>query len=87
MTNYFVASGKYDRAHRELREQLLPRSYYTPCHHCGGLMIPGQALDLDHTDDRRGYRGMAHAACNRSAGATLGNRRRAQEATPPRQHW
>jgi hypothetical protein len=39
-------------------------------------MLPGQPLDLDHTDDRAGYRGFAHAKCNREAGARLGNERR-----------
>jgi hypothetical protein len=30
-------------------------------------MLAGQALDLDHTDDRRGYKGFSHAECNRRA--------------------
>jgi hypothetical protein len=42
-------------------------------------MVPGQALDLDHRDDRAGYLGMSHSRCNRQAGGRLGNeRRRAQ---------
>jgi hypothetical protein len=39
-------------------------------------MLPGQALDLDHRDDRAGYLGMSHSTCNRQAGARLGNARR-----------
>jgi hypothetical protein len=42
-------------------------------------MLPGQELDLDHTPDGRGYRGMSHARCNRSDGgkrAALGRRDR-----------
>jgi hypothetical protein len=39
-------------------------------------MLPGQPLDLGHTDDRAGYSGMEHARCNRQAGARLGNERR-----------
>jgi hypothetical protein len=39
-------------------------------------MLPGQALDLDHTDDRAGYLGFSHRTCNRAAGARLGNQRR-----------
>jgi hypothetical protein len=29
-------------------------------------ILPGQAWDLDHTEDRRRYRGPAHERCNRS---------------------
>jgi hypothetical protein len=39
-------------------------------------MLPGQPLDLDHNDNGIGWRGWAHAHCNRSAGARLGNARR-----------
>jgi len=34
-------------------------------------------MDLDHRDDGAGYAGMAHASCNRKAGAIKGNRARA----------
>lgn len=44
------------------------------CTRCGGAIRPGSAWDLDHTEDRSGYLGPAHAACNRSAGAVKGNR-------------
>ena len=42
-----------------------------PCARCGGQMFHGQALDLDHTDDRTGYLGLSHASCNRSSTGAL----------------
>jgi hypothetical protein len=36
-------------------------------------MQEGQALDLDHTADGAGYRGMVHATCTRREGAMRGN--------------
>lgn len=58
----------------------------TPCGRCGQPMHPGQHLDLDHTDDRDGYRGLAHSRCNRSAGGKKGSagRRRTTTYTSPR---
>lgn len=47
-----------------------------PCARCHQPMHPDQPLDLDHTDDRTAYTGLAHRSCNRSAGATLGNQNR-----------
>lgn len=79
-----TAQRGYGYDHQKLRRALLPDAYGRPCPHhgidphCPGLMLPGQDLDLDHTDDRNGYRGMAHASCNRRAGAKKRNRRRAQ---------
>jgi hypothetical protein len=57
----------YGARHQELRRRLLPTAIGRPCSRCGQPMLAGQALDLDHTDDRRGYRGFAHAECNRRA--------------------
>lgn len=36
---------------------------------CPGVIEPGAPWDLDHTDDRTGYRGPAHESCNARAGA------------------
>lgn len=49
-----------------------------PCWRCGQPMYKWQALDRDHVVDRalggaQGPAVLAHAACNRSAGARLGN--------------
>lgn len=48
-----------------------------PCCLCGRPMYRAQAktLHLDHTTDRRSYRGLAHAQCNLKAGASLGGQR------------
>jgi hypothetical protein len=39
---------------------------------CGRPVRPGEAWDLDHSDDRAGYLGVAHRQCNRPAGGQLG---------------
>lgn len=52
----------------------------TPCPYCGHPMYSDMELDLDHADplayggDPRGPRRLAHAPCNRRAGAIIGNR-------------
>ena len=66
----------YGWHHQKLRQQMLPHAWGTLCHFCGLPMIPGQPLDLDHTDDRRSYRGMTHRACNRADGARKVNAKR-----------
>lgn len=73
----------YGYSHQVLRRALLPGAYGTPCPRCGERMQPGQPLDLDHTEDRTGYRGMAHATCNRRAGAHKTNAQRRGETAPP----
>lgn len=64
----------YGTAHQKLRAALLPQAYGTPCYRCGMPMLPGQALHLDHTDNRTGYGGFSHAKCNLKAGARKGNK-------------
>jgi hypothetical protein len=58
-----------------------------PCCLCQRPMYSTQRIDLDHAS-RDTYRGLAHAHCNRSAGATKGNRTRGRRKhtrqTPPR---
>ncbi|CAG6392763.1 hypothetical protein NMG29_06595 [Streptomyces cocklensis] len=71
----------YGADHQAIRKVLLDEAYGQPCHHCGHPMLKGQALDLDHTADRTGYRGFAHASCNRRDGARRGNARRRRSAS------
>jgi len=53
-----IARAKYVAAHRST----------DPCARCGGpLGADISVLDLDHTDDRTGYLGLSHQACNRSS--------------------
>ncbi|GAB1642546.1 endonuclease domain-containing protein [Krasilnikovia sp. MM14-A1259] len=60
-----------------------------PCHHCGKPMWHAYAarLDLDHTDDRTGYRGLAHASCNRRAGQAKGMRARTVVTRQRSRNW
>jgi hypothetical protein len=72
-----TAARGYGAEHQAQRKQALAAFIPgQPCPRCGHSMWPGQALDLDHTDDRAGYHGLAHARCNRSAGARKGNKLR-----------
>lgn len=76
-----MTAPPYRGPHRAIRRALLPYAYGQLCHLCGQPMLPGQALDLDHRPDGRGYRGLAHSRCNRADGgrrSQLGakNRRR-----------
>jgi hypothetical protein len=45
------------------------------CARCGLPIAPGMAWDLGHTEDRNGWTGPEHMACNRIAGARKGTLR------------
>lgn len=50
------------------------------CARCGEVIELGDLWDLDHVDgDKSRYLGPSHRSCNRSAGASKGNRRRRLE--------
>lgn len=66
----------YGGQHQATRRTARAAAYGTPCVRCGRVMFEGEPIDLDHHDDRDGYRGFAHARCNRSAGGKLGAARR-----------
>lgn len=77
----------YGYTHRKLRAALLPDAYGRPCPKCGQPMLPGQALDLGHTDNRTGYTGIEHARCNRQAGAIKGHASRRVKRTDVSRSW
>lgn len=54
------------------------------CCRCGRPILPGTAWHADHSEDRRGYLGAAHAACNLSAAAKKGAERRNGGSGPTR---
>jgi hypothetical protein len=52
----------YGETHKARRRGLEPfvATGRCPCARCGLPILQGQAWDLDHTDDRRGYLGPSH---------------------------
>jgi len=71
-----TAARGYGAAHQAKRAKLLAAAYGQPCARCGRPMLQGQALDLDHSDDRTGYAGFSHRRCNEQAGGRKGARQR-----------
>lgn len=68
----------YGYEHRQVRARYLAaleRDGVGVCCIGGEPIYPGQALHLDHTPDRQGYRGLACARHNRSDGAKRGRAR------------
>lgn len=43
-----------------------------PCTRCGQGIANADDAELDHNDDRTGYRGLSHSWCNREAGGRAG---------------
>lgn len=77
----------YGSRHQQTRRALLPKAYGTPCSRCGETMEQGQELDLDHTDDRRGYIGFSHSTCNRSAAGQKAQTLSKSPEPKPRTSW
>lgn len=78
-----MAKPQYGNQHQRDREialsMLVPG---TPCHYCLRPMYVWQRLDLDHlipvvNGGANGPKRLAHSRCNRSNGASIGNRIRA----------
>ena len=63
-----TAGRGYGADHRRDRRSWAPAvaAGTVRCARCGELIVPGEAWDLDHTDDRGGYLGPSHARCNRA---------------------
>lgn len=77
----------YGAEHQRIRKATISSAYGTPCTRCGHPMELGQALDLDHLDDRSGYRGWSHSTCNRAAGARKVNNRRSKTQAVTSRDW
>jgi len=74
----------YGHHHRKQRATQLPHAYGQPCPRCGQPMLPGQDLDLGHTDDiahggADSPRRIEHAHCNRQAGQAVSAKRRKRQ--------
>lgn len=75
----------YGANHQARRRQLAPHvaTGEVACARCGQPIQPGQAWDLDHTDDRTGLLGPSHRSCNRAAGAHKMNAARVRAGESP----
>ena len=60
----------YGSTHQQLRRAWarIVAAGQATCPRCGRRILPTEPCDLDHRDDRRGYLGASHRACNRRAG-------------------
>jgi transcription elongation factor Elf1 len=75
--------GSRHQARRRAIAKRLAAGAVLTCWRCGGALVHGMAWDLGHDDeDRSQYRGPEHRRCNRSAGASKGNRIRGREKSP-----
>lgn len=75
----------YGHRHQKLRlrwKRLLNQQGQLPCTRCPNLVHPTDDWELDHTDDRDSYLGIAHKRCNRSAGG-----RKSQQPKIQRWQW
>jgi hypothetical protein len=68
----------YGTQHQAVRRELLPTAVGSRCTRCGAVIRTGEAIDLDHADDRRGYLGWAHRSCNRRAAGRRGGAARSR---------
>ena len=81
-----MAKSQYGPAHKALRKAWAPivasgqaTCCEVVCVKGSRIIDPDEPWDLAHTEDGTDYRGPAHEACNRSEGATRGNRQRAEQ--------
>jgi hypothetical protein len=75
------AQRGYGPAHRRERaRQVAAFEPGQPCARCGKPIMSTADADLGHTSDRRGYTGLEHARCNRSAGGKTSTKPRTDAA-------
>jgi hypothetical protein len=81
-----TAARGYGARHQAERKRwaALVKAGQATCCLCFNPIPPDAPWDLDHTPDRTAYRGVACQSCNRSDGASRGNRMRGRQGPPPR---
>ncbi len=79
----------YGADHQAERRRLKPKVERgeIDCTRCGEPIEPGEPWDLGHTDDRTGWTGPEHAACNRRDGANKTNGTTAPAVYVPSIDW
>ncbi len=77
----------YGSTHDARRRQVKPlvEAGNAVCSRCGNPISPREQWHLDHTDDRQGYLGVAHAYCNLRA-AGIKTAKLHDETQPPAPH-
>jgi hypothetical protein len=83
----------YGIEHKRKRAEWAPvvatgqaRCHAKRCLHPSRAIDPDEAWDLGHNESRTRWTGPEHARCNRSEGATRGNKQRKTLASTPN-HW
>jgi hypothetical protein len=80
-----AGQDRYGYEHQLYRSANRPAAYGKPCSRCRETMHrDGEPIELDHWDDRPGYRGFSHRSCNRRAGALKAQHRLPADGTPSR---
>lgn len=79
----------YGAAHQRERARWEPlvKAGGVNCARCQKPIEPDQPFDLGHNDDRTGYNGPEHVACNRGAGARNATAARVQRSQTVSREW
>jgi hypothetical protein len=59
-----MVKPRYAGPHQAMRRRMMPYAVGSRRVRCGRVILRGQDVDLDHTDNGVGYLGWSHASCN-----------------------